>query len=100
VPRQPVVARDGSYYVTDVEGHEHPITMFNLPISTLQEGWNPIGLQTGLPPFYILELHNENAKQPDTVWFLAENLDFVGNGPRTFCPDRIRIVVDALAPVV
>ena len=100
MPCWPVSHRDGRYQVTDTDGILYPITMGRHPVEVLQPGWYPKGLQTGLRPFHLLELRNDEAGGLDAVWYLSEELDFVNNDARRFTPEQTGQLVSGLSPLL
>ena len=100
MPCWPVSHRDGKYQVTDTDGILYPITMGRNPVEVLQPGWHPVGLQTGLRPFHLLELRNDEAGGLDAVWYLSEELDFVNNDARRFTPEQTAQLVSGLSPLL
>jgi len=100
LPCWPVSHRDGIYQVTDSEGVLYPITLGRRPVADFNPGWRPVGLQTGLPPFHLLELRNEDQPDPDAVWYLSEELDYLVNTPRQFSPEQTASLVSGLSPLL
>ena len=100
MPCWPVSHRDGKYQVTDTDGILYPITMGRNPVEMLQPGWYPVGLQTGLRPFHLLELRNDEGGGLDAVWYLSEELDFVGHDVRRFTPDQAAQLASSLSPLL
>lgn len=98
MPCWPVSYQDGMYQVTDSDGVLYPITMRGLPLRELNPGWSPVGLQTSLMPFHLLELRADG--HPDAVWYLSEELDFVANTPRHFTSEQTGSVVANLSPLL
>ncbi len=100
MPCWPVSHRDGKYQVTDTDGILYPITMGRNPVEVLQPGWYPVGLQTGLRPFHLLELRNDEGSGLDAVWYLSEELDFVNNDARRFTPEQTSQLASGLSPLL
>lgn len=100
MPCWPVSHRDGIYQVTDVDGIHYPITLGRRPVERFNPGWYPVGLQTGLRPFHLLELRNDDGPDRDAVWYLSDELDFVSNAARHFNPDQVALVVGSLSPLL
>ena len=100
MPCWPVSHRDGKYQVTDTDGILYPITMGRNPVEVLQPGWYPVGLQTGLRPFHLLELRNDAGAGLDAVWYLSEELDFVSHDARRFTPEQAAQLVSSLSPLL
>ncbi|WP_428391093.1 hypothetical protein [Lichenicoccus sp.] len=98
MPCWPVSYRDGIYQVTDDDGIMRPITMGGAPVSTLQPGWSPVGLQTGLPPFYLLELRHDSGQ--DAVWYLTDQLAFITHTTIHFGQARTDEAVAHLLPLL
>ncbi len=100
LPCWPVSHRDGKYQVTDTDGILYPITMGRNPVELLQPGWYPVGLQTGLRPFHLLELRNDEGGGLDAVWYLSEELDFVNNDARRFTAEQTAQLAAGLSPLL
>ena len=100
MPCWPVSYRDGTYQVTDGDGTLYPITMARLPVEVFNSGWYATGLQTGLPPFYLLELRSDGPPEEEAVWYLSDELDFVANAPRHFNQGQAAKVVAGLSPLL
>ncbi len=98
MPCWPVSYQDGMYQVTDSDGILYPITMRRMPLRELNPGWSPVGLQTSLMPFHLLELRADG--YPDAVWYLNEELDFVANTPAHFTSEQTGLVVANLSPLL
>ena len=98
MPVWPVSYRDGIYQVTDGDGVMRPITMGGAPVSTLQPGWSPVGLQTGLPPFHLLELRHDSGQ--DAVWYLTDELAFITHTTVHFGQARTDEAVARLLPLL
>lgn len=86
------------YQVTDSDGILYPITMGRMPLRDFNPGWHPVGLQTSLRPFHLLELRSDG--HPDAVWYLNEELDFVANTPLQFTPEQAGLLVSSLSPLL
>ena len=98
MPCWPVSYRDGIYQVTDNDGIMRPITMGGAPVSTLQPGWSPVGLQTGLPPFHLLELRHDSGQ--DAVWYMTDELAFITHTTVHFGNVRTDEAVAHLLPLL
>ena len=98
MPCWPVSYQDGMYQVIDSDGILYPITMRRTPLRELNPGWFPVGLQTSLMPFHLLELRADG--RPDAVWYLNEELDFVANTPAHFTAEHTAQVVANLSPLL
>ena len=99
MPCWPVSHRDGKYQVTDTDGISYPITMGREAVETLQPGWFPLGLQTGLRPFHLLELRHDEAGL-DAVWYLSEDLDFLNNDAKRFTDEQTAQLASGLSPLL
>ncbi len=100
MPCWPVSHRDGKYQVTDTDGILYPITLGRNPVEVLQPGWYPVGLQTGLRPFHLLELRNDEGGGLDAVWYLSDDLNFVSNDARRFTSEQTGQLVSGLSPLL
>lgn len=100
MPCWPVSHQDGRYQVTDSDGVLYPITLAHAPVEVLNPGWYPVGLQTGLLPYHLLELRNDGPPEMEAVWYLSDMLDFVANTPRHFSPEQAELVVAHLSPLL
>ena len=100
MPRWPVSHQDGIYQVADRDGLLYPITQLGEPVRTLAPGWYPVGLQTGLPPFHLLELRNDADGGQDAVWYLTEELEFVTHTAAHFSKEQIELAVDRISPLL
>lgn len=78
MPIWPVSFVDGVFQVADADGLHYPLTMQHVGIAQFNPGWEPRGLQTGLPPLHVLELVHTSGLE--AVWFMDELLDYRGNG--------------------
>lgn len=88
------------YQVTDRDGILYPITMGGVPVRELQPGWYPVGLQTGLPPFHLLELRNDSGAGADGIWYLTDELEFITHTARHLGQDHAGQVVAHLSPLL
>ena len=77
MPIWPVSFVDGSAQVADADGALYPILMSGHPVTGFNPGWKARGLQTGLPPYHVLELEHEAAHT--AYWMLDAGLEFVSN---------------------
>ena len=100
MPCWPVSHQDGKYQVTDSDGILYPITMGGVPVQILQPGWQPVGLQTGLKPFHLLELRNDQGPIRDAVWYLNEDLNYENNEAGRFTGEQAEAVVSSLSPLL
>lgn len=104
----PVIHHDGSLQATDERGDAHAITMAGQPVRSLNPGWSPLGLQTGLAPLYLLELRHEAAWQPDAVWYLSGSLggslggglEFLANHASRLPPADSERLIEQLMPLL
>lgn len=88
------------YQVTDSDGISYPITLDRRPVEVFNPGWHALGLQTGLPPFHLLELHHDGPPELDAVWYLSDELDFVANTPQHFNQGQAAEVVSGISPLL
>ncbi len=100
MPRWPVSHQDGIYQVADRDGLLYPITRMGEPVRELLPGWYPTGLQTGLPPFHLLELRNDTLGGEDAVWYLTEELEFITHTVAHFGKEQIDLVVEQMSPLL
>ncbi len=100
MPGWPVLHQDGIYQVADRDGILYPITQGGRPVSSLQPGWYPVGLQSGLSPFHLLELHNDAEGGQDAVWYLTDELDFITHSCRHFSAAQSDQLASRLTPLL
>jgi hypothetical protein len=98
VPIWPVSFVDGSVQVADADGAFYPITMSGAPVPDFNAGWSARGLQTGLPPFHILEL--VHADHPGTYWMLDSALDFRSNAANLLAGAQRDLFLQHVGPLV
>lgn len=98
MPIWPVSFVDGSVQVADADGAFYPITMSGAPVPDFNAGWSARGLQTGLPPFHILEL--VHADHPGTYWMLDSALDFRSNAASLLAGAQRDLFLQHLGPLV
>ena len=98
LPCWPVSYQDGVYQVTDSDGILYPITLGRRPLTDFNAGWHPVGLQTSLQPFHLLELRHDD--HHDAVWYLNEELEYVASSPLQFTPEQTTLVVSNLSPLL
>ncbi|WP_428392464.1 hypothetical protein [Lichenicoccus sp.] len=91
---------DGTYQATDPDGRRHPITFGGQPLTAFQPGWVPVGLQTGLPPFHLLELRRDDGPMRDAVWYLDQDFGFAGNALDRMQPWQVARLHEALIPLL
>lgn len=77
MPIWPVSFVDGSIQVADADGAFYPIMMQGNAVTEFNPGWTARGLQTGLPPFHVLELEHDDGGS--TYWLLDSALEYRGN---------------------
>ncbi|MGI4747200.1 MAG: hypothetical protein ACRYGI_18385 [Janthinobacterium lividum] len=98
MPIWPVSFVDGSVQVADADGAFYPITMSGVPVPEFNAGWSARGLQTGLPPFHILEL--VHADHPGTYWMLDSALEFRSNAANTLTGPTRDLFLQHAEPLV
>lgn len=98
MPIWPVSFVDGSVQVADADGAFYPITMSGAPVPDFNAGWSARGLQTGLPPFHILEL--VHADHPGTYWMLDSALDFRSNAASLLAGAQRDLFLQHVGPLV
>ena len=98
MPIWPVSFVDGSVQVADADGAFYPITMSGAPVPDFNAGWSARGLQTGLPPFHILEL--VHADHPGTYWMLDSALDFRSNAASLLAGAQRDLFLQHVEPLV
>ena len=99
MPRWPVSHQDGIYQVTDRDGLLYPIIIGGQPASRMDPGWYPVGLQTGLPPFQLLELRNDESGR-DGIWYLNEELVVLTHTAANFTEAQAGEVTASLSPLL
>ena len=100
MPCWPVSFHDGKYQATGPDGRRHPITFDRQPLTAFQPGWVPVGLQTGLPCFHLLELRRDDGPMRDAVWYLDQEFGFAGNALDRMEPPQIAQLRHALTPLL
>ncbi|MCQ8278398.1 hypothetical protein NFI95_08025 [Acetobacteraceae bacterium KSS8] len=89
---------DGIYQVADADGALYPLTMHGQPVREFNAGWQPRGLQTGLPPLHVLEL--EHASEGSAIWLHDETLDFKANSVATLPESDFDRLMTGVEPVI
>ena len=98
MPIWPVSFVDGSVQVADADGAFYPILMGGEPVRGFNPGWKPRGLQTGLPPYHVLELEHEQA--PSAYWMLDAGLEFVSNAASLLTGPLLETYLQHVEPLV
>ncbi len=98
MPNWPVSFIDGSIQVADADGTHYPIFMQGVPVREFNPGWTAIGLQTGLAPFHVLELKNEDGAE--ALWMLDTALEFRSNAVAALGEPDLRLYLGHVEPLV
>ncbi len=89
---------DGTYQVADADDGLYPLTMGGQPVTEFVPGWSARGLQTGLPPFHVLELLHEGGDS--TIWLLDETLDYRANAVPSLPERELALYMAEIEPVI
>ncbi|WP_419730388.1 hypothetical protein [Lichenicola sp.] len=98
MPIWPVSFVDGSVQVADADGAFYPILMGGEPVRGFNPGWRARGLQTGLPPYHVLELEHDAA--PSAYWMLDASLEYVSNAATLLAGAPLELYLQHVEPLV
>ena len=59
-----------------------------------------MGLQTGLPPFHLLELRRDEGAVRDAVWYLDQEFGFAGNALDRMESQQVALLRESLIPLL